>query len=154
MAEHKEVCLKINDKQTAKLKSGSIKSKKHCKKLAVPFKIHADFECNVKKVKCSDKSSDRGDNTSYTKKYPDHVPSSFAYKVVCAGDNLSKPIVLYRGENIVYKFIDTILKEYDYCKKVIKKNFNTTLVMSAEDEKRFQRSNVLGMCQIIWCRAW
>ena len=39
--EHKETCLKINGKQTVKLKSGSIKSKNHLKQLAVPFKIYA-----------------------------------------------------------------------------------------------------------------
>ena len=34
------------------------------------------------------------------KKYQDHVPCSFAYKVVCVDDKFSKPIVLYRGENV------------------------------------------------------
>ena len=43
------------------------------------FKIYADFEGNVKGVR----SSDRGDNTSYTEKYRARIPCSFAYKVVC-----------------------------------------------------------------------
>ena len=34
------------------------------------------------------------------KKYQDHVPCSFAYKVACVDDKFSKPIVLYRGENV------------------------------------------------------
>ena len=67
------------------------------------------------------------------KKYQDHVPCSFAYKVVCVDDKFSKPIVLYRGENVALKFIDTILKEYDCRKKVIKKQFNKILVMSSDD---------------------
>ena len=62
--EHKEAFLKINGKQTVKLRSGSIKFKNHFKQLAVPFKIYADFECNMKRVK----SSDKNNNTSYTKK--------------------------------------------------------------------------------------
>ena len=53
------------------------------------------------------------------KKYQDHVPCSFAYKVVCIDDRFSKPIVVFRGENAVYEFIKEILKEYDYCKKKI-----------------------------------
>ena len=34
--------------------------------------------------------------------------------------NLSKPIVVYRGNNSAYRFIEAILKEYKCCKKVIK----------------------------------
>ena len=51
LIEHKETCLKINGKPSAKLRSGSIKFKNHFKQLVVPFKIYADFECNVKGVK-------------------------------------------------------------------------------------------------------
>ena len=34
---------------------------------------------------------------SYTKKYHDHVPCSYAYKIVCIDDRLSKTIVVYKG---------------------------------------------------------
>ena len=83
------------------------------------FKIYADFECNVKRVKCSD----RGENTSFTEKDQDRIHCSFAYKVVCADDKFSKPVVLYRDENAVYKFINSSLKEYDHFREVIKKYF-------------------------------
>ena len=68
LVKHRGACLKINGKQTVKLRSGAIKFKNHFKQLAMPFKIYADFECNVKRVR----SSDRGDNTSYTEKYQAH----------------------------------------------------------------------------------
>ena len=58
----------------------------------------------------------------------------------------SKQVVLYKGKNAVYKFIDAILKEYDCCKKIIKKHFNKNLVISVEDEKRFQLSNKCWIC--------
>ena len=48
------------------------------------------------------------------KKYHEHVPCSYAYKVVCIDDRFSKPIVVYRGENAAYEFNKTILKEYKY----------------------------------------
>ena len=54
-----------------------------------------------------------------TQKNQDHVPCSFAYKLVCVDDEFTKPIVVFRGENAAYKFIEAILKEY--CKKVMKK---------------------------------
>ena len=78
------------------------------------------------------KGSDKNNNTSYTKKDQGH-------NFVCIDDKFTKPVVLYIGENAVYKLIDAILEEYDYCTKVM--NFNKNFVMSVEDEKRFQSSN-------------
>ena len=46
------------------------------------------------------------------KKYHDHVPCSFAYKVFCIDDRFSKSIVVFRGENAAYEFIKAIFKEY------------------------------------------
>ena len=43
-------------------------------------------------------------------KNQDHVPCSFAYKLVCVDDEFTKPIVVFRGENAAYKFIEAILK--------------------------------------------
>ena len=39
LEEHKKVCLKVNGKESLKLKSGSIKFKNWFKQLSVPFKI-------------------------------------------------------------------------------------------------------------------
>ena len=139
--KHEENCLIINGKQSVKLRSFLIKFKNHFKQLAVPFKIYADFECNVKGVKSNDEN-----NASYTKKYQDRIPYSFAYKVVCIDDRFSKPVVLYSGKNAANKFIEAILEQYDYCKKVINKHFNKNLVISAEDEEKFQSSNKCGIC--------
>ena len=63
-------------------------------KLPVPFTIYADFECNLKGVESCE--------CFYTKKYQDHIPCSFAYKVVCVDDRFTKPIVVYRGENAAW----------------------------------------------------
>ena len=54
--------------------------------------------------------------------------------------------MLYRGKNAVYGFIEAILKEYDYWKKIIKKYFNKNLIMSIEEEERFQLSNSCWVC--------
>ena len=112
LEEHKEVCLKISGEQTVKLRSGSIKFKNCFKQLAVPFTIYADFECNVKKVR----SSATGDNTLCPEKDQDRI-CSFAYKILCVDDKFSKLVVLYRGKNALHRFLEAILKEYDYCKK-------------------------------------
>ena len=92
MLEHKEDCLVINAKQHVKLEEGVISFKNYFRQKLFPFKIYADFECILKNVDNDIISND----ISYTRKYQDHVPCSFAYKVVCADNKYSKKIVLYR----------------------------------------------------------
>ena len=50
---------------------------------------------------------------SRKQKNQDHVPCSFAYKVVCIDDSFTKPIVDFRGQNTVYEFIKAF-QEYRY----------------------------------------
>ena len=102
MIKHKENCLSINGKQSVKLGKGIIKFENYFKQILVPFKIHADFECNLKSLKCNE--------GAYTEKYQDHIPCSFAYKVVCIDNKFTKPTIIYRGENAAYDFIEKILK--------------------------------------------
>ena len=55
MVEHKEICLKINGKQTVKSKSGFIEFKNCPRQIPAPFEIYADFECTLKSVKSNKK---------------------------------------------------------------------------------------------------
>ena len=64
----------------------------------------------------------------------------------CFDNKFSKGIVLYRGKNAVFRFIEMILREYSYCRKVIKKHFNKNLVMTAEQNEDFERSNICWIC--------
>ena len=64
LVEHIETCLKINVKQTIKLKIGSINFKNCFKQLLVSFEIYTDFECNLEKIH----TNERGSDTSYTEK--------------------------------------------------------------------------------------
>ena len=75
------------------------------------------------------------------------IYSDFAYKLVCIDDKFSKPIVLYRGENSAYRFIKVIFEEYEYCKKVMEKHFNKTLIMTEKEEEEFQSSNTCWICE-------
>ena len=108
--------MSINDAQSIQLEKGTIEFKNYFKQIPVPFKVYADFECNL--------TSAENYEGCCSKKYRDHIPCSFAYKLVCVDNKFSKPIVLYRGENAAYKFIEATLKDYEYCKKVMKKHIN------------------------------
>ena len=103
LIKHKEDCLSIN------VEEGIIKFENYSKQLPAPLKIYADFECNLQDTEIYEGSC--------TKKYHDHVPCSYAFKVVCIDNRFSKPIVVYRSKNAAYEFIKAIIKEYKYCKK-------------------------------------
>ena len=45
--KHKEDCLNINGTQSVDAEEGIIKFEKYFKQSPVPFKIYADFECNL-----------------------------------------------------------------------------------------------------------
>ena len=109
LLKHKEDCLSINGVQSVDVEEGIIKFENYSKQLSVPFKIYADFKCNLQDTEICEGSC--------TKKYHDHVHCSYAFKVACIDNRFSKPVVVYRGKNNAYEFIKAILKEYKYCKK-------------------------------------
>ena len=73
-------------------------------------------ECNLEKIHING----RDKNISYNEKYPNHLPFSFVYKLICMDDTFRKPVVLYRGKSSIYKLIEAILEEYEHCKQMIK----------------------------------
>ena len=89
--------------------------KNYFKQIQVPCKIYANFKCNLKNVENYE--------GFYSRRYQDHIPCSFAYKLVCVDDKFTKPILVFRGENSDFKFIEAILKDYEHCKKAITKQF-------------------------------
>ena len=52
LIKHKENCLSINSKQSVILEKGIIEFKNYFKQIPVPFKIYANFECNLRGVEC------------------------------------------------------------------------------------------------------
>ena len=82
LTKHKEICLSINGAQSKRLENGIIEFKIYFKQIPVPFKTYAYFECNLKSVESYEGSS--------SKKYQDHIPCSFAYKLVSVDDKFSK----------------------------------------------------------------
>ena len=139
MTRHKKDCLSINGVQPVRLEKGAIEFKNYFKQMLVPFKIYVDFESNLKAVEIYE--------GFYSKKFQDHVPCSFACKVVCIDDKFTKPIVAFRGKNAAHEFVKVILNKYEYCKKVMKKHFNKNLIMSEKEEEQFQSSNISWICE-------
>ena len=60
--------------------------------------------------------------------------------------NIVKILCCTEGKSAVFKFIQSIFKEYSYCKSVMKNHFNKNLVMTALEEKKIERSNICWIC--------
>ena len=87
------------------------------------------------------------DRRSYTEAYQTHEDCGYGYKVICCyDDKYSKYTSIYRGENAVYKFMEKMLEEVEYCKAVIKKHFNKPLVMTEVDEQTFKTMEGCHIC--------
>ena len=151
--KHAHNCLTINGSQAINMpKQGDniLKFNNFHKQLPVPFIIYADFEAITKKVqgfKQSEEMEKDKDKRSYTEAYQTHEDCGFGYKVVCCyKKKYSKPIQTYRGENAVYKFMEKILEEVEYCKAVVKKHINKPLVMTEDDETHFKLMDKCYIC--------
>ena len=124
LANHVNNCLTINGNQAINMpKKGEniLRFNNFHKQLPVPFVIYEAYQT--------------------------HEDCGSAYKVICCyDDKYSKPIQTYRGENAVYKFMEKMLEEVEYCKAVIKKRFNKPLVMTRDDEQRFITMDGCHIC--------
>ena len=143
---HKGDCLIINGTQRIEMPQPGSKVffYQHQKQLPVPFVVYADFEAITEKIdSCSPPQ-----HKSYTQAYQKHKPSGFGYKVVCHYDKkYSKPAVIYRGENVIEKFIQHLFREVKDCQKIITERAKRKLVMSASDEKDFRNAKKCWICQ-------
>ena len=146
LTNHKENCIQVNGTQAIKMPTKDdniLKFNNFHKQLPVPFVIYADFEAITEKIH----GCQRHDDKSYTEAYQKHTDCGYGYKVVCCyDDKYTKPIQIYRGEKAVYKFIEAMLDEIKYCKKVMKKEFNKPLKMTKEDEEKFQKADECHIC--------
>ena len=146
LTNHKENCIQVNGTQAIKMPTKDdniLKFNNFHKQLPVPFVIYADFEAIIEKIH----GCQRHDDKSYTEAYQKHTDCGYGYKVVCCyDDKYTKPEQIYRGEKAVYRFMEAMLEEVKYCKKVMKKEFNKPLKMTKEDEEKFQKADECHIC--------
>ena len=153
LVKHANNCLTINRSQAInmpKQDDNILKFNNFHKQLPVPFVIYADFEAITKRYKVCKQSEEMKkdkDRRSYAEAYQTHEDCGYGCKVVCwYKKKYSKPIQTYRGENAVYKFMEKMLEEVEYCKAVVKKRFNKPLVMTEDDEQCFRTMDGCHIC--------
>ena len=143
---HKDNCIQVNGTQAIKMPTKDnniLKFNNFHKQQPVPFVIYADFEAITEKIHGCQPDS----NKSYTEAYQKHTDCGYGYKVICCYDDKhTKPIQIYRGEKAVYKFMENMLEEVKYCKKVMKTFFNKPLKMTKENEEKFEKATTCHIC--------
>ena len=144
--DHKDNCIQVNGTQAVRMPTKDnniLKFNNFHKQQPVPFVIYADFEAITERIQGCQPDNDK----SYTEAYQKHIDCGYGYKVVCCyDDKYTKPIRMYRGEHAVNGFMEKMLEEVDYCKKIMKKEFNKPLKMTAKDEEKFQEVKECHIC--------
>ena len=146
LSDHKDNCITVNGTQAVKMPdkdNNILKYNNFHKQQPVPFVIYADFEAITEKIS----GCQPNNNKSYTEAYQKHTECGYGYKVVCCyDDKYSKPTKTYSGKKAVYKFMEAMLEEVKYCKKIAKKEFNKPLRMTKEDKEEFQKAEECHIC--------
>ena len=146
LKNHKDNCIQLNGEQAIKMpdkSNNTLKFNNFHKQQPVPFVIYADFEAITEKIS----GCRPNNNKSFTEAYQKHTDCGFGYKVVCCyDDKYTQPLKIYRGEKAVYTFLEYMLDEVKYCKRIIKKEFNKPLKMTKEDEEKFQKAEECHIC--------
>lgn len=130
-----------------KEKKNILKFKNYHKQLKAPFVIYADFESIVKPI-----NERFGEST---RAYQHHKACGYGLNLVCTYDNnFSKPVQMYRGEDSIYKFIEQMLKEEEYCKELMEERFDKEMIITQKEQKEFDKSTFCHICGREYIIPW
>ena len=76
--------------------------------------------------------------------YQRHVSSGFGYMVVSTDPQYTKPPVIFRGDNVVYTFLQRLDDEQRKISNIL--SVEKPMVMTAEDVQRHQQANECFTC--------
>ena len=154
LAQHMKDCISINGMQASympnmiKDKNGNerpscVYFKNHQYGLPPPFYLVADCEAITERVI----SCQPSDKKSYTQQYQKHTPCGASYKLICPYDEkYSEPLRIFRGEDCIKQFFDSIYDEVDKCKNIIREHFNKPLFMTHKDDMDFKNATRCHIC--------
>ena len=138
---HTELCYsQIPQKIVFPEKEKTVKFKNIKNQLRVPFVIYADFECYTEKIA----NPASNPNQTNTTAYQHHKPSGFSYMVVSAKAEYTKAPVVYRGPNVVDTFFESIMKEENQIKDILKNP--QPMRMTPDEERTFQQAQDCHIC--------
>ena len=139
LSNHQKQCLLINGCQAVNYESVIIKFINYEKQAPVPFKIHADTECFLKRT-----NSYEGEHTI---NYQEHFPNSIGAKLVCTDDRFTLPVIIFNWDDRGNKFIKWVINQNKRIKEIITNNFNKELIMTTKDEEIYNNSQIWWTCR-------
>ena len=101
LPNHKKQCLLINGCQAVSYESGIRKFTNHNKEIPILFKIYADTECFLKRIKIKE--------GKHTIKDQEHQSNSIGTKLVCIHDRSPFPSIISKRKDCINQFITRIL---------------------------------------------
>ena len=110
------------------------------KQLKVPSVIYADFESYL--VMCDERSLDP--SFSFTQKTQEHKWSGFCYIVVSEVAVYDTAPIVYRGENVVGKFLDYLLQKEKRIKEILE--HVVPILINNTEERAFQSATYYHIC--------
>ena len=111
------------------------------KQLRVPYVIYADFESLTTKID----SVSQDPTKSSTEKYQHHQACGFSYVVVCERSDQRQPLIVYRGEDAVDKFLEMLQQEEERIETLLQDI--VPMQLTPEEERQFQRANLCHICK-------
>ena len=138
--KHQEYCGKYEAVKIELPEKGTmLKFKNYHRSEKVLFTIFADFECYNKPMQ----SCEPNPESSYTKQYQKHEPSSFCYYIKCFDDDVYEPkLVSYTGEDAAQKFVEMLEEDI----KIIANIPEKKMIFGKEEKKRFDKQTKCWMC--------
>ena len=116
-----------------------LKYKNYHRSEKVPFIVYADLECYIKSMQ----SCDSNPESSYTKQYQKHEPSSFCYYIKCFDDEVYEPkLVSYTGEHAAQKFVDMLEEDIKKITNIPKKK----IIFGEKEEQQIDKETECWIC--------
>ena len=155
LAAHMKDCIEINGMQATRFPEmyvdGDGVERPPCENfrnyergLQAPFYAPSDSEALLVPVS----SCRPDDEKSYTLQYQNHTPCSIGYKLVSTyDDKYSKPVQIFRGEDCISKYLDSLYEQVDECKSIIREQYNKPLIMTHKDDMDFKNSKRCHICR-------
>ena len=106
----------------------------------VSFIVYADFESYIQPIQ----SCGPNPESSYTKQYQKHEPSTFCNYIKCFDDEVYPPkLVTYTGENVAKNFVKMLEKDIREITRIPYKK----IIFGDEERERFEKESECWLCK-------
>ena len=149
LVDHKKYCNGVNGRPTRiempKEGENILAFQNYQKQMKAPYVIYADFEALVKKIQgCERYSESEKKCKSYTEKTEWHEACGYSYIVVKSDGEVTGSKV-YRGENAVKSFLESIMQEKEKIREMLAQQ--KPITMTHEDWYNFKNAYNCHICE-------